>query len=89
MDYQKLDAGLASVLDDTPDPAERNLTVFILTRGGLTNDQLAFLRRCGVNDVTPDRQVFTATLSARTEEEVSDQPWVRSLKLSSRLRLLS
>ena len=36
----------------------------------------------------PTANVLTATLSPRQVSDLSDQPWVRYLRLSGRLRLL-
>jgi hypothetical protein len=88
MDYRKIDAALAVALEDIEDAEEPACTVFIHTAYAPGTDEAAFLTRLGVNGVTRRRQVFTATLSARAIAELSDQPWVRYLKLSRKLRLL-
>ena len=86
VDYQKVDAGLASALAEVTNPEARELTVFIHTAGTPTQDQAAFLGQHGVADTSADRQVFTATLSARAVDELTHQPWIRYFKLSSKLR---
>jgi len=86
MNYQKVDAGLASALAEVADPEAREFTVFVHTNAAPTKDQETVLRQFGVNDPTAGRQVFTATLSAQAVEELTNQPWVRFLKLSTRLR---
>lgn len=88
MDERKIDAPLASALTDVSDPEERAFTVFIHTAQAPDTAQAAFLSGLGVNGVTGRLKVFTATLSARVVAELSQQPWVRSLKLSRKLRLL-
>jgi hypothetical protein len=88
MDYRKLDAALAAALDEVSDPEERALAVFIHTAHAPADTEAAFLEDMGVGGVTDERRVFTATLSARAVEELSDQPWLQYMKLSRRLRIL-
>lgn len=64
----------------------RDLTVFIHTAGTPTQDQVTFLRQYGVDDASADRQIFTATLSARVVQELTQQPWIRYIRLASQLR---
>jgi len=89
MDYQKIDAALAAALNQVPDPEARVLSVFIHTTHPPGGAEVTFLERLGVRVDPNGRQIFTATLSARAVAELSDQPWVRYLKLSRRLRLLN
>jgi len=89
MDYQKIDTALAAALDDVQDPEERALTVFIHTAHAPSTAEAAILKRLGVRGDTGARQVFTATLSPHAIAELSDQPWVRYLQLSRKLRLLN
>lgn len=89
MNYAKTGAALASALSHITDPSARTLPVFIRTNRDPTPTETALLEEVvGINAVAPGRQVFTATLSAREVEELSEQPWVRSLELSRPLRLL-
>jgi len=88
MDYQKIDGALAAALNDVQDPEECALEVFIHVAHTPGPAEAAFLEGLRVKGVTGARQVFTATLSARAVAELSDQPWVRHLKLSRKLRLL-
>ena len=88
MDYQKMDAALAAALAEVRDPEERALSVFIHTAHAPQDAEADFLEDLGVGGVTGGRQVFTATLSPRAVEELSDQPWLRYMKLSRRLRIL-
>ena len=85
-DYGKLDAGLASALEDVADGDARVLPVFVEVAGELTEAGLATLTDLGLGE--PTGGVVTATLSARQVSQLSDQPWVRYLRLSERLRLL-
>jgi hypothetical protein len=88
MNYAKTGAGLASALSRIKDPSARTLSVFIRTNRDPSADEMHLLEGAGVNGVAPGRQVFTATLSAEQVEQLSEQPWVRSLELSRPLRLL-
>ena len=88
MDYRKIDAALAAALDEVKDPERRALLVFIHTAHAPGDAEVAFLEDLGVGGVMGGRQVFTATLSARAIGELSDQPWLRYMKLSRRLRII-
>ena len=89
MNYQKLDAALATAVEDVRDPDERVLEVFIHVTPALGPAEIAFLEKLGVSGAIAGRQIITATLSARAVAELSDQSWVRYLMLSKKLRLLS
>jgi hypothetical protein len=88
MDYRKIDAALAAALDEVRDPEERSLSVFIHTAQTPGQAEAAFLEGLGVSGISGERQVFTATLSPHAIAQLSEQPWLRYLRLSRRLRLL-
>jgi hypothetical protein len=88
MDYRKLDAALAAAVDELQDPEKPALSVFIHTAHVPEAAEVAFLEDLGVSGVTGARQVFTATLSPRAVAELSEQPWLRYMKLSRRLHLV-
>jgi hypothetical protein len=88
VNYQKLDAALAMALNQVQNPEERCLVVFIQTEP-VTDSTAKFLENLGVSGVTTGRNMFTATLSANAVSQLSDQPWVKYLKLSQKLRLLN
>ena len=88
VNYQKVDAGLASALAEVADPEAPDLTVFIHTTGTLTPEQLTLLQQYGINDASTQRQIFTATRSARMVRELTQQPWVHYIRLASPLRPL-
>jgi hypothetical protein len=88
MDYHKIDAALAAALDEVPDPEERSLAVFIHTTHTPGQAEAAFLERLGVRGISGTRHVFTATLSPSAIAELSEQPWLRYLRLSRQMRLL-
>jgi hypothetical protein len=89
MNYQKLDASLAMALNDVQDQQEPSLVVFIHTKKSPDANAATFLENLGVSGVTSDKDVFTATLSPSAISQLSEQPWVQSLKLSQKLRLLN
>jgi hypothetical protein len=89
MNYQKLDAALASALNEVQNPETASLTVFIHTQPGLDSKATAVLENLGVGGVTADKDVFTATLSANGIAQLSEQPWVQYLKLSQKLQLVN
>lgn len=89
MNYQKLDAALATALNDVPDSETPSLTVFIHTEPILDADATAILENLNVAGVTPGKDTFTATLSANAIAQLSAQPWVQHLKLSQKLHLVN
>ena len=90
MNYQKLDAGLALALNDVDNPQEPSLNVFIQTQPDANStDAPAILENLGVADVVPGKDIFTATLSPNAISQLSEQPWVQSIKLSQKMRLLN
>lgn len=89
MNYQKLDTALAMALNEVQDPEERNLSVFIHTQPVADAGETAFLTNLGVSGVKDGKDVFTATLSPNAISQLSEQPWVQSVKLSQKLRLLN
>ncbi len=85
-DYAKLDAALAAALEDHPSPDARVLPVFVELAGELPESGRSMVVDLGLGE--PTGNVLTATLSPRQVSDLSDQPWVRYLRLSGRLRLL-
>jgi hypothetical protein len=89
MDYQKLDAALATALNDAQNSEETNLTVFIHTEPILNSDATAVLESFGVSGVNNGKDIFTATLSANAISQLSEQTWVKYLKRSQQLGLVN
>ena len=87
MDYQKVDAGLACALEEADDAEASSLTVFIHTAVAPDDEAIRVLKAFGVAAAS-DGRIFTATLSPRAVAQLSEQPWVQSIKLSRTLRLL-
>ncbi|MBD2727463.1 hypothetical protein H6G96_14275 [Nostoc sp. FACHB-892] len=89
MNYQKLDAALATALNDVQSLEESNLGVFIHTEPILDSAATAVLERLGVSGVTSGKDIFTATLSPNVISQLSEQSWVKYLKRSQQLGLVN
>jgi hypothetical protein len=89
VDYGKLDPGLQMALEHPQARGHRVLSVFVQTNGAPGPDAVALLERIGVRDIRPNRRVYTANVEAHVLDELSEQPWVRALTLSSPLRPLT
>ncbi len=89
MNYQKLDAALATALNDIQDSEETSLGVFIHTEPVLNSAATAVLENLGVSGVTSGKDIFTATLSPNAISQLSEEPWVKYLKRSQQLHLLN
>ncbi|MEH1804211.1 hypothetical protein [Nostoc sp.] len=89
MNYQKLDAALATALNDVQNLEEPSLAVFIHTESVLDSAATAVLESFGVSGVSSGKDIFTATLSPNAISQLSDEPWVKYLKRSQQLRLLN
>ncbi|MEJ6484181.1 hypothetical protein N0Y54_23180 [Nostoc punctiforme UO1] len=89
MDFQKLDAALATALNDVQNPEEPSLEVFIHTEPILDSAATAVLENLGISGVTSGRDIFTATLSLNAISQLSEEPWVKYLKRSQQLRLVN
>lgn len=89
MNYQKLDAALATALNDVQNPQQPSLTVFIHTEPILDSAAIAVLESLGVNGITSGQDIFTATLSPNAISQLSEQSWVKHLKQSQQLRLVN
>lgn len=87
MNYQKLDAALASAIARVENPEERNLVVFVQAEPVPDAQKADFLEHLGVSGASSERDIFTATLSAREVGELSEQRWVQSIRLSQKLHL--
>jgi hypothetical protein len=86
MDYRKIDASLGEVLAEAANTDEQNLVVFIHTNEEPNEEQASLLHSVGVSQVASGRRLFTGTLSADGVDQLTQQPWVRSVKLSQKLR---
>ena len=89
MNYQKLDAALATALNDVQNLEEPSLAVFIHTESVLDSAATAVLESFGVSGVSSGKDIFTATLSPNAISQLSEEPWVKDLKRSQQLRLVN
>ena len=89
MNYQKLDAALTTALNDVQNVEEPSLAIFIHTEPILDSAATAVLESLGVSGVSSGKDIFTATLSPNAISQLSEQPWVMSLKRSQQLRLVN
>lgn len=89
MNYQKLDAALATALNDVKNVEEPSLAVFIHTEPILSPAATAILGSLGVNGVSSGKDIFTATLSPNAISQLSEQTWVKYLKRSQQLGLVN
>ncbi|MET9677551.1 hypothetical protein ABZY68_31325 [Streptomyces sp. NPDC006482] len=89
MDHAKLDPSLSAAVEaGDGGPEDRNLLVTVVLKLAPTEAQREVLRGAGVDVGTADRTVASGMLSRRVVEELSHEPWVRSLTLSSSRRPL-
>ncbi|MEH1797888.1 MAG: hypothetical protein V7L13_01730 [Nostoc sp.] len=89
MNYQKLDAPLATALNDVQDSEETSLAVFIHTEPILDSVATTVLESLGVSGVSSGKEIFTATLSPNAISQLSEQSWVKFLKRSQQLHLVN
>lgn len=89
MNHHKIDATLAAALDESKNPEEPMLAVFIYTAKSRDETATIFLNGLGVRVYSKNQDTFTATVSPHTVKELSQQPWVRYVKLSQKLHLLN
>jgi hypothetical protein len=85
VNYQKLDAAIATALHNIRDPEDHCLLVFIHTEPTLTPDAITILEQLGVDVSNSRGGIFTATLSVNNINRLSDQSWVYYIKLSQHL----
>jgi hypothetical protein len=89
MNFTKLDTSLILALKQIQDPSKPDLIVFIHTESVLESEAIAYAESLGVSGIAPGKDVYTATLSPNAISQLSEQPWVKYLKLSGKLRLVS
>ena len=86
MDSRKLDAWLSAALVAPEEAGE--VTIFISTVEPLDAARAGLLRKLGVGQAAAGQKLLTATVPKQVIGELSEQPWVRALKLSQQLRPL-
>lgn len=87
MDYRKIDAALAAALADIQSPDDPAFEVFVHADHPPGPEDLAFLQNLGVRAETGG-MIFTARLSAKAVDLLSNEHWVRQIRLTRRLRPL-
>ena len=86
-DYSRIDGALLLACEDTP-AADRLLTVFVHALEPPTAAQAEQLSALGISMPDRPRRIFTATLSPEEVAQLSHEKWIKSLKLSRRLKVL-
>ena len=86
-DYSRIDGALLLACEDTP-AADRLLTVFVHAIEPPSAAQAQQLSALGISLPDRPRRIFTATLSPEDVAQLSHKKWIKSLKLSQRLKAL-
>lgn len=86
-DYTRINGALLQACEETP-ATDRLLTIFVHTLQPPTEDQVKQLTALGVCLPRRPRRIFTATLSPSEVTQLSNEGWIKSLKLSQRLKAL-
>lgn len=89
INYRKVDAPLAAAVDEIKNTEEPTLAVFIYTAKSRDETATTFLNGLGIRVYSAHQEIFTATVSPHTVKELSQQPWVRFVKLSQELHMLN
>jgi len=85
MDYSKLDAPLSAQL--TLKSSDRTFPVFIRVSKDLGDQEQLYLKKMGIIIPGPKTRIFSANISDQFIDELSEQPWIRYIKLSTKLGL--
>ena len=89
MNFSKLDTALILALKNIQDQSRPCLVVFIHTESAIDSTATTVLEGYGISGITEQKDVFTATLSLNAVSQLSEQPWVKFLRLSQKLRFAS
>ena len=81
MNLGKLDAPLSMMLESKEQESGQRLSVFVRTEVGLPAAARSTLKALGI-EVTPNASVFSADLTKEQVSELSDQPWVKMVRLA-------
>ena len=85
MNYNKVDAALAAALKS--EETDKNfIPVFVGVNKGLGQNEKEYLQKLGLIFNKDIPEIITATISQQAISELSDQSWVRYVKLSTRLK---
>jgi hypothetical protein len=85
MNPGKLDAALAMMLESKEQQPNQRLSVFVRTENGLPAAARSTLKALGI-EITENASVFSADLSKQQVSELSDQPWVKLIRLARTTR---
>ena len=88
MNYSKIDAALGEALAETHAKDDPQLAVFIHANRDLNEQEASELEGLGVDHGKLKKRIITAMLSPTSVEKLSHKPWVRSIRLSQKLRPL-
>lgn len=84
MDYSKIDAQLTAYLKNASESDQ--IPVFIYINKELGEIEKRYLGKYGVYFSKSIPMVFSATLSAVAIDDLSQQPWIKYIKMSHKLR---
>jgi hypothetical protein len=86
LNYTKVDPFLAVALK-TKERDDDLFTVFVSVKKGLGYTEITRLQKLGIPFNRNNPEIFSATISRKTISELSDQSWVRYLRLSTKLKM--
>lgn len=87
MNYQKIDGGLAVALEECQSEEDAIFEVFIHMVRPADEAMAQFLRKLGISGTIVERSIVTGKLTVQDIDLLTEQAWVRFLRLSQRLRL--
>jgi hypothetical protein len=87
MNYLKLDAAVASALEDFTDKANKTLVVSVRTTHPLSQSEQEELKDLGGQGVDSGVGIYSATVDRTTLADLSTKPWVRLVSLARPLKM--
>jgi hypothetical protein len=85
MNYNKVDAALAAALKS--EETDKNfIPVFVGVRKGLGQNEKKYLQKFGLVFNKGIPEIIPTTISQEAISDLSEQSWVRYLKLSTKLK---
>jgi hypothetical protein len=85
MNYNKVDAALAAALK-SEETDENLIPIFVGVEKGLGQNEKKYLQKLGLIFNKGIPEIIPATISQEAISELSEQSWVRYLKLSTKLK---
>lgn len=86
MNFSKIDSALAMALDEESVLSDEVYSVFIDLASSLDSGQREFLSKLRVEVSDLKSLTFTATLSQEQIGQLSEQPWVKFIHFSQKVR---